>query len=87
MLYDIDTLTDAVEIRENRKLEAVKSMKMTRDAFILSCETDDEELFEDLRKMADKMQRTLDYCREVTEKRTGFKISQKKVVLRRSPLS
>ena len=87
VLYDIDTLTDAVEIRENRKLEAVKSMKMTRDAFILSCETDDEELFEDLRKMADKMQRTLDYCREVTEKRTGFKISQKKVVLRRSPLS
>ena len=84
VLYDIELLTDDIQIRENRKLEAVKSMKMTRDAFILSCETEDESLYADLSGMADKMQKTLDLCVRVVAERTSFTITQKKVVLRKN---
>ncbi|MCR5267936.1 MAG: ATP-binding protein [Lachnospiraceae bacterium] len=85
ILYDIDTLTDEVQIVENKKLNAVKSMKMTKDAFILSYETDEEAIFESMERMVEKMQKTLEYCAEVVEKRTRFHVTQKKVVLRNGP--
>ena len=64
VLYDIDTLTDEVEIVENKKLAAVKSMKMTKEAFLLSCETNEEDIYEGLVEMAGKMQKTLDLLQE-----------------------
>jgi hypothetical protein len=33
-------------------------------------------------KMQDKMQRTLDYCREVAEKRSPYTITQKNVLIK-----
>lgn len=83
VLYDIELLTDEVEIRENRKLEAVRSMKMTKEAFVLSCKTDDEAVFVSVIQMVDKMQQTLDLCVKVVEERTPFTIRQEKVILRR----
>lgn len=82
ILYDINTLTDEIEIIENKKLEAIKNIRMTNDSFILSCETDDEEIYESVKEMVAKMQKTLDYCREVVEKRTPYKIRQKNVILK-----
>ncbi len=82
ILYDIDILTDEVEIVENKKVQAIRNIIMTENAFILSCSTDDEEIFNRLVSMVDKMQKTLDYCVEVVEKRTHFTISQKKVILK-----
>jgi Na+-driven multidrug efflux pump/anti-sigma regulatory factor (Ser/Thr protein kinase) len=82
ILYDIDILTDEVEIVENKKVQAIRNIIMTENAFILSCSTDDEQIFNSLLAMVDKMQKTLDYCVEVVEKRTHFTISQKKVILK-----
>lgn len=81
VLYDIETLTDEIEIVENKKLEAVKAMTMTKEAFILTCSTDEEEIFNSLLAMIGKMQATLDYCRKVVEERSRFVIYQKKVIL------
>lgn len=83
VLYDIDALTDEVEIVENKKVRAIRSMDTTDDAFILKAKTDEEDIYEGIVEMVGKMQKTLDYCREVTAKRTGFVISQKKVILNR----
>ena len=83
VLYDIDLLTDEVEIVENKKVQAIRNMVMTTDAFILSCSTDDEEIFNSLLAMVGKMQSTLDYCRNVVENRSSFIITQKKVILKR----
>jgi hypothetical protein len=82
-MYDIDTLTDEIEIVENRKLESIRSMRMTANAFILSCKTDDENIFSEVQIMAGKMQKTLDYCKDVTSKRSEFEIRQSKVILKR----
>ena len=84
VLYDIDTLTDEVEIVENKKLAAVRKMKMTKEAFLLSCETGEEDIYEGLVEMTGKMQKTLDLCSAVVRQRTPFVITQKRVVLQRN---
>ena len=81
ILFDIDLLTDEVVIHENRKVMAVESLETTDDAFILYTGETDPEIVEALEKTVVKMQKTLDLCRDVVEKRTTFSISQKKVVL------
>ena len=81
LLYDLEWLTDETEILENKKLQAVKSMKMTSDAFILEAETDENEVYVSLTEMVKKMQKTLDYCRDVVDKRTDFKLTQERVIL------
>ncbi len=83
VMYDIETLTDEIEIVENRKLESIRSMRMTGNAFILSCKTNDENIFTEVQSMVVKMQKTLDYCRDVTSKRSEFEIRQSKVILKR----
>lgn len=82
ILYDINILKDDFQIKENKKLYAIKSMKMTEEAFILYVEEDDPKIIESIENMAEEMQRKLDYCRDVISKRTKFKLSQKKVLLR-----
>lgn len=81
VLYDIDLLTDEESIDENRKLEAVKAMTMTRSSFILYADTDDNKLSDSLVRMVAKMQNTLDYCRDVVGSRTDFRLTQKNVIL------
>lgn len=81
ILYDISILTDEIEIEENKKLFAVKSMKMTEDTFLLLAEEKDESIITELEKMVTDMQEKLDYCRDVVEKRTQFKLSQKRILL------
>ena len=81
LLFDIDLLTGEIGILENRKLMAVGSVKMTKSTFIIYTDEKDRVVVDALYKMVDKMQQTLDTCRDVVEKRTKFTISQKKVVL------
>ena len=81
LLYDLGALTDEKQILENKKLYAVKSMKMTREAFILTAETQDPQVRALLEEMAEKMRKTLLLCREVIHSRTGFHLNQEKVVL------
>ncbi|WP_034443120.1 HD domain-containing protein [Butyrivibrio sp. AE2032] len=81
ILYDLDMSVTEKDFRENKKLYAVKSMKTTSKAFVLSAVTEEEEVREGLKEMVGKMQKTLDYCRDVVEKRTEFVLSQKKVIL------
>lgn len=83
VLYDIESLTDEIEIVENKKLNAIKTMTMTGGAFVLSYESDEQDIIDGLVEMAGKMQKTLDYCREVVSKRSAFTITQKKVILKR----
>jgi hypothetical protein len=65
----------------NKKLYAVKSMKMTEDTFLLLAEEKDDSIINNLQEMVEDMQKKLDYCRGVIERRTDFKLSQKKILL------
>ena len=84
LLYDIGSLTDNKQIAENKKLNAIKTMMMTKEAFVLTAHTDDSTVYEDLVRMTDKMQKTLDLCRKVIAERTDFRLIQKRVILRKA---
>ena len=66
---------------EWRKHEAIKHMEITEDAFVLTVETDDPQVLAIVESSAEKLQETLDLCRDVTERRTGFHITQSQVRL------
>ncbi|MCR5774268.1 MAG: ATP-binding protein [Lachnospiraceae bacterium] len=82
ILFDIDTIKEEISIIENKKLQAVKTMHMTGSSFVFTYKTDEPEVRQSIYDMAEKMQSTLDYCRDVVEKRTNFKVTQEKVILR-----
>lgn len=81
LLYDIETLTDEIEIIENKKVKAVRSLRITEKEFILSVDPSDGEILELLRRMVGKMQRTLDVCRSAVTGRTPYVITQEHVVM------
>lgn len=83
LLYDIQSLTDDFQISENRRLEAVERMDILQDSFVLIAHTDDRLIWQDLQRMIQKMQLTLNYCREVVRLRSPYEITQKHVVLQR----
>ena len=81
LLYDLAALTDENDIIENKKVDAVRSLLVTESAFTLMVSTPDEDIMDRIRKLADKMQKTLDYCRSVVFSRTPYIITQEKVLV------
>lgn len=79
LLYDNDSLTDQKQIVLDKMLKAVRSMDVTAEAFILHVETEEEEIRAKIREMAEKIQTTLDYCRQVVRERTPYVITQQVV--------
>ncbi len=81
LLYDIGSITDHIDILYHKRHQAVRAMKMTGEAFVVSARADDEEVKEALRSMTEAMQKTLDLCRAVILQRTDHTFAQKKVIL------
>ena len=79
LLYDIESLTDAVEIIENKKVKAVRELLVTEDEFVLLVDPSDEVILGHIRNMVVKMQKTLDFCRRVAALRTPYVITQQRV--------
>ena len=81
LLYDIAALTDETEIVENKKVQAVRRLRVSESAFTLEVSTQEEEILDGIRQIAEKMQKTLDYCRAVVIGRTPYVFTQEKVLL------
>ena len=79
LLYDIESLTVEYEIMINRMVMAVRALEVSEDAFTLYVKPVEGELLERVRGMAEKMQRTLDVCREAVLGRTPYAITQRRV--------
>ncbi|MCR5688146.1 MAG: hypothetical protein K6G58_09005 [Lachnospiraceae bacterium] len=79
LLYDIESLTDEIQIIENMKVKAVRSLITNRDEFIMVASAEAEDIKPELLKVRDKMQKTLDYCRQVADERSPYQITQKRV--------
>ena len=81
LLYDMGALTREIDIRETKKLKAIKEMRLSRETFRLYAETEEESVRESLVEMVAKMQDTLDLCRQVVAERTDYAITQEKILL------
>ena len=82
-IYDINKITNEIDLIEFMKHEAVKSLEIREKEFIMLVDTDDEKLIEKLNILVSKMQKTLDNCRDVVNKETPYKITQEIVRLER----
>ena len=83
VIYDLSKLTKEVDIIEFMNHEAVKGLDINEKEFIMKIHSDDENTIKALEKVASKMQKTLDYCRDVVSKETIFEITQEKVRIER----
>ncbi len=81
LLYDLESLTDEIQIFENKKVKAVRSLLVSESAFTLQISTAEPDILQGLRGLTGKMQQTLDYCRSVVSRRTPFAITQEKVLM------
>ena len=81
--YDINKITKEIDLVEFMKHEAIRDLEVKEKEFILKVHTDDDKLFEKIKIVASKMQKTLDYCRQAVNGATPHIITQEKVVVER----
>ena len=81
LLYDIESLVDDIEIFENKKLKVVRKLDIDENAFTLHVDECEPEILEGVKQVANKMQKTLDACRQVVQERTPYVITQSKVII------
>ena len=79
LLYCVEDYSEECDVIAFSTHEAIKTLRFDEDSFSLIVETDDDWIMDRIKELSAKMQETLDYCREVAEKRCHLKISQKKI--------
>ena len=82
-LYETSSLTNEKDIIEFGKHEAIKEVAVSDQEFVLIIDTDDETVYNNIRKMSLKMQKTVDECCAAVTGRTPYVITQKAIKLKR----
>ena len=80
LLFDIPKILSETHNMEYFKHEAIKDMMIERDRFVVTYETDSPDVEAALDELFSKMRHTLDVCRDATNGRTRFCITQKEIV-------
>ncbi len=79
LLFNIPKIISETQNMEFYKHEAIRDMVIEKDRFLVKYKTDLPEVETALKKLFSKMQQTLDICRETTNGRTGYIITQKEI--------
>ncbi|MBQ6117987.1 MAG: hypothetical protein IJK98_02025 [Clostridia bacterium] len=82
LLYDLEAITDDRQLFEHKRHRAVRDLLIDRDAFTLLIDDSDPVIVEKIKRMAEKMQQTLDPCRDAVNGRTPYEITQQRILLR-----
>lgn len=81
-VYDIDTIKNEFSKMEFRKHQAIKQLVIEEDAFIMFVDMSDDVVYQGVVELKGKLDQTLQTCREVVEKRTPYRITQREIVLK-----
>ena len=81
LLYDLESMTREYDILWYKTLRAIRTLEVTEDAFTLHVGEADGPTLAHIRHVAEKMQKTLDYCRAVVSDRTPYAITQQRVIV------
>ena len=82
-IYDLDKIVKEIDLIEFMKHEAVKSLEINEKDFVMTVSTSDQKIYDGLAILANKMKKTLDYCRSAVNDITPYEITQKDVVIKR----
>ena len=78
-IYDLSKIVEEVHLIEFMKHEAVRGLEIKEKEFIMYVHTDDEKILNSLYKLLEKMIKTLQECRNVTNGRTPYLINQETI--------
>ena len=81
LLYDSSKLKRKENIEAFGTHESITRVEILEDSIALYIKPKGPEYIPLIEKLVKKVQETLDYCRDVVEKRSDFRIAQEKVVL------
>lgn len=79
ILFDTSKLTKQVDIDAFGTHESIRTVEVTRDAIVLHVQPKEPRFDALIHDLAGKIQQTLDYCRDVAEKRSDLRITQERV--------
>ena len=82
-IYDLSKIVEEIDLIEFMKHEAVKDLEVEEKEFVMTVSTDNDVIYAGLNVLANKMKKTLDYCRDVVNARTPFRITQENVTIKR----
>ena len=82
LMFDPEKASTEKQRMENAKHEAIKKMTIYPYRIELDVKTESAEVYAAVANLAVKLQRTLDYCIKVVDERTGYQITQRKVIIK-----
>lgn len=82
-IYDLSKIVEEVHLIEFMKHEAVKGLELKEKEFVMYVSTEDEKILNSLYKLAEKMKKTLDECRNVVNNETPFELTQETIRIER----
>ncbi len=80
-VYDTDKISNEFSKMEFLKHKAIRRFIVKPTHFEMQVYTDDEQIFHGVEILKNKLLKTLEYCREVVEKRTPYTIPQSSISL------
>ena len=80
-LYDIENIDNDFSRMEFLKHKAIRHLDTQKDKFVMEVDTSDKAVYKEVVKLREKLNKTLQECREVVEERTPYSITQKDVVI------
>ena len=82
LLFDTSKLTKQVDIDAFGTHESIKTVEVTKSEIILHTLPKEPRYVPLIEELAGKIQKTLDYCRDVAAKRSDLRITQERVVVK-----
>ena len=82
-IYDLNKIVREIDLIEFMKHDAVKDLEINSKEFVVTISTSDQEIYDRLTILVQKMKKTLDYCRSAVNDKTPYQITQEDVVIKR----
>ena len=81
MLFDLSNLTEQRDIDAFGTHESIRTVEVTESSIIFHVKPKEPRFIALIDELAGKVQQTLDYCRDVAEKRLDLRITQMRVTV------
>ena len=81
LLFDLTRLKEQADIDAFGTHESIKTVEVYKNAIILRTKPKEPRYAQLIINLTEKIQNTLDYCRDVSQQRSNLSITQKKVII------
>ncbi len=81
LLFDTSRLTKQKDIDSFAVHKSIRTVDVLRDKIVIGAKSIEDRITPMIESTAEKVQKTLDYCRKVAEKRSDLRIFQKNIVI------